>query len=150
MPSRILRTEHDRAAWVNFLAAQPLPMTVSAIKGARRSLPQNATASKWYAQISAETGDEPIEVKAQCKWRHGKPIMELERPDWVAEWEPLYLPLSHIARMKVFEIIPLTSLFTVKQMSQYMDAVQREYRAQGFGLIDPELRRMQQMYGDEW
>lgn len=141
MTARILRTDADRMAWVNFLAAQPLPMTVSAIRGARRSLPQNATAAKWYAQIAAETGEEPAEVKAQCKWRHGKPIMEAERPDWVAEWAPLYGPLPYHSQIKLFEIIPLTSLLTVRQMSAYMDAVQREYRAQGFDLIDPEARK---------
>jgi hypothetical protein len=141
MPARILKTETDRAAWGAFLAAQPLPLTVSATKGARRSIPQNSTAAKWYAQIAAETGEEPAEVKAQCKWRHGKPIMEAERPDWVAEWQPLYAPLPYRMQIKVFEIIPLTSLLTVRQMTQYMDAVQREYRAQGFDLIDPEARK---------
>jgi hypothetical protein len=141
MPARVIRTDADRAAWVRFLEAQPLPITVSAIKGAKRSLPQSRTAEKWYSQIAAETGEEPAEVKAQCKWRHGKPIMHADRPDWVAKWSPLYEPLPYQMQIRLFEIIPLTSLLTTRQMSLYMDAVQREYRAQGIDLIDPEARK---------
>jgi hypothetical protein len=52
-------------------------------------------------------------------------------------------------QLRLFEVIPLTSLMTTRQMSAYMDAVQQEYRAQGVALIDPEARRLEQMYGDE-
>jgi len=147
VPSRILHDEMDRKAWLTFVSAQPLPCTVSLTKGARRSLPQNSTAAKWYAQISAETGDTPAEVKALCKWRYGKPIMEAEKPEWVEKWEPLYSPLPYMMQLRLFEVIPLTSLMTTRQMSAYMDAVQQEYRAQGVALIDPEARRLEQMYG---
>jgi hypothetical protein len=138
MVARILRTDHDRAAWINFLAAQPLPLTVSAVKGAKRSLPQNATAAMWYGQIAAETGDTQADVKATCKLRFGKPIMERDNPAWVAKWSPLYTPLPYHTQVRLFEAIPVTSQFTTRQMAKYMDAVGREYRAQGIRLIDPD------------
>ena len=141
MASRILRDARDMQAWVTFLSSMPLPVTVSATKGAKRSLPQNATAAKWYAQIAAETGDTPVEVKALCKWRYGRPIMEAERPDWVTHWQPLYAPLPYMMQLRLFEAIPVTSEFTVRQMSAYMDAVQRDYRGQGIDLIDPDAAR---------
>jgi hypothetical protein len=143
MASRILRTDSDRTGWATFLAAQPLPVTVTMIKGARRSLPQNATASKWYAEIAAETGDTPIAVKALCKHQFGLMIMQAENPAWVAEWEPLYAPLDYPRRLKLFEVIPLTSKFTTRQMAAYMDAVQKTYTAQGIRLTDPELQKYQ-------
>ena len=149
MPARILRTDQDRAGWVRFLEAQDLPLTVSAVKGAKRSSPQNATLHKWFGQIADEYGDSTAAIKAECKLRFGLPIMEAERPEWVAEWQPLYGPLHYRMRVKLFECIPMTSLMTVKQMSAFMDAIQREYRAQGIALIDPEARRLEQMYGAE-
>lgn len=147
MPSRILRTDHERAAWLAFLAAQPLPMTVSAVKGAKRSLPQNSTAAKWYSEIAAETGDTPIAVKALCKHQFGLMIMQRDNLPWVAEWEPLYKPLPYPMRLKLFEVIPLTSKFTKRQMAEYMDAVQRTYTAQGIRLTDPDALRYSQ---EEW
>jgi len=143
MASRILRTDSERTGWVTFLAAQPLPMTVSAMKGARRSLPQNSTVAKWYAEISAETGETPIAVKVMCKHQFGLLIMQAENPAWVAEWGPLYSPLPYEKRLKLFEVLPLTSKFTTRQMSAYMDAVQKTYTAQGIRLTDPEAQKYQ-------
>lgn len=144
MISRVLRTDQDRDAWVKFIAAQPLPMTVMAIKGAKRSIPQNSTAAKWYAEIAAETGDTPIAIKAMCKYQFGRMIMQAENPAWVAEWEPLYGPLDYQRRLKLFEVIPLTSKFTTKQMASYMDAIQKTYTAQGYKLTDPGALMYQQ------
>ena len=141
MPARILRTDQDRAAWIRFLDAQPLPITVSAVKGAKRSNPQNATLHKWFGQIADEYAQTAAEVKAECKLVYGLPIMEAERPEWVAEWQPLYGPLPYAARRKLFECIPMTSKMTVRQMSSFMDAIQREYRAQGIALLDPDARK---------
>ena len=143
MASRILRTDQDRMGWVTFLAAQPMPMTVSALKGAKRSMPQNSTAAKWYSEIAAETGDTSIAVKALCKMQFGLLIMQRDNPAWVAEWEPLYAPLPYEKRLKLFEIIPLTSKFTSRQMAEYMDAVQKTYTAQGIHLTDPEMLKYQ-------
>jgi hypothetical protein len=145
--ARILRTEQDRAAWVQFLAAQPLPITVSSIKGARRSNQQSKTAEAWYSQIGAETGQAPIEAKAECKLTFGLPIMQRDRPDWVAKWAPLYDPLPYAMRLRLFEAIPLTSLFTTRQMGEYMDAVQRRYRQMGVPLWYPEALRYEQEMG---
>lgn len=147
MPARILHDELDRKAWLTFLAAQPLPCTVSYTKGARRSLPQNSLAAKWYSQIAAEVGDTPAAVKAMCKLRYGVPIMEADRPDWVAKWSPLYAPLPYAMKLVLFEAIPLTSLLTTRQMASYLDAVQRDYLAQGVALVDPDARRYEAEMG---
>jgi hypothetical protein len=141
VPARILRTEQDRAAWSRFLAAQPLPLTVSCTKGAKRTNPQNALFHQWCGQIAAATEQSTAEVKAECKLVYGLPIMEAERLEWVAEWQPLYGPLPYVMRRKLFECIPMTSLMTVKQLSAMMDAMQREYRSQGIALVDPEAMK---------
>ena len=138
MASRILRTDHDREAWANFLGAQPLPMTVSAVKGAKRSIPQNSTAAKWYSEIGAEIGEPAFVVKAMCKLQFGLLIMERDNPSWVGRWHALYAPLPYAMRLRLFEALPVTREFTTKQMAEYMDGVQKYYSAQGIALTDPE------------
>lgn len=138
MPSRAIRTEQDREAFIRLLMQFQIPCTASLAKGIRRSQQQSRTAEKWYSQIGAETGQLPIQVKGECKLMYGLPIMQTENAAWVAEWEPIYGPFDYKGRLKLFEIIPLTSKLTTKQMSNYMDAVQGVYRAMGIPLIDPE------------
>lgn len=148
MATRILRDQNDLNGWANFLRNNPFPMTVSMAKGAQRSSQQSRTAEAWYGQIRQERGeDSQAAIKAECKLRFGLPIMARDNPAWVAKWSPFYGPLPYAARLVLFEALPLTSKFTVKQMSEYMDAVQREYRSQGVALIDPEALRYAGMAG---
>jgi hypothetical protein len=142
MTSRTIRTESELAGWGRFLACQPLPFTVSYAKGIKRSNQQSRTAEKWYQQIGSETGETQAEVKGQCKLMYGLPIMERDNGAWVEEWYPFYGPLPHVMRAKLFQVLPLTSLLTTRQMAEFMDAVQKEYRGQGIELIDPEALRM--------
>ena len=141
MSSRTIRSESELAGWGRFLSSQPLPCTVSYAKGIKRSLPQNATLHVWFGQIAQETMQTQAEVKAECKLRYGVPIMERENQAWVAEWSPLYGPLSYAQRLKLFEVLPVTSKMTTRQLGEFMDALQKEYRAQGVNLIDPEARK---------
>lgn len=148
MASRILRNRRDLQQWVNFLTGQAFPMTASYVSGAKRTNPQNATAAMWYAQIGAETGETPAQVKARCKLTHGRLIMQKDRPDWVTEWEPLYAPIPHHMRLKLFEALPLTRLLTTRQMSEYLDAVKREHEEMGIELVDPEARKYEREFGN--
>ena len=141
MPARVLHDERDRAAWLAFVSAQPLPATVSLTKGARRSLPQNSTLHLWTGQIAAETGQTQAEAKAEIKLRFGLPIMERDNSEWVAKWHDLYAPLPYGMKLRLFEAIPLTSLLTTRQMAEMMDAIQKEYLAQGIPLTDPFIQR---------
>jgi hypothetical protein len=141
MPSRAIRTEQDRQAFARLLAQFPIPCTASLAKGIRRSQQQSRTVEKWYAQIGDETGQAPIEVKAECKLRYGLPIISTQNAAWVTEWAPLFEPFDYARRLKLFEVIPMTSKFTTRQMSEYMDAVQRVYRGMGIALIDPEAQK---------
>jgi len=141
MATRILRNDRERAYWVRFLEAQPFPMTVSHLKGASRTRSQNSTLHMWFGQVSQQTGNEMAEVKGYCKLNFGLPIMTRDNPAWIARYEPMYAPLPYQLRIQFFEIVPMTSVMTVRQMSELMDVVQRFYRQQGIDLIDPEARK---------
>ena len=138
MTTRTIRTEGQLASWLAFLQARPLPITVSAVRGETRSSQQNRTAHMWYGEVSRQTGDEPGTVKGYCKAKFGLPIMKRDNPEWVAKYEPMYLPLDYQTRIALFEIIPLTSQMKLPQMMEYMDAVQRHYIQQGIALTDPD------------
>ena len=138
MTTRTIRTEGQLASWLAFLQARPLPITVSAVRGETRSGQQNRTAHMWYGEVSRQTGDEPGAVKGYCKAKFGLPIMKRDNPEWVAKYEPMYLPLDYQTRIALFEIIPLTSQMKLPQMMEYMDAVQRHYIQQGIALTDPD------------
>jgi len=42
----------------------------------------------------------------------------------------------------------MTSIMTVKQMTEYLDGVQRHYSAQGVRLTDPEALKYEQEFGE--
>ena len=146
MTARILHTDNDRAGLIRFIMAHAMPMTVIVVKGAKRSTAQNSTAAMWYKQISDALGDKVKEVKGRCKLEFGLPIMQRDRPDWIEEYSPHYddlmaSPLTYELLVLRMSFIPMTSLFTTKQMAEYMDAIQREYLGMGVALIDPEARK---------
>lgn len=142
MAGRIIRDERDLAQWVTFLERQTFPMTVSKLAGANRSHAQNRTAHAWYSQIAGWDGDHTAaQAKAHCKMTHGKQILIRDNPEWQAKWEPLYGPLDYETEVKLFECLPVTSVMRVKQMNEFMNAVQLEYRVQGIPLIDPEMQK---------
>jgi hypothetical protein len=122
-----------------------MPMTVTVIKGAKRSTAQNSTAEAWYGQIAQADGFSQGEAKVECKMRFGLPIMKRDRPDWIEKWSPIYSVFEYEKQRIVFEFIPMTSLFTTKQMAEYMTAIQREYVSHGVALIDPESRKYETM-----
>jgi hypothetical protein len=138
MTTRAIRFPEQLAHWVAYLQAQKLPLTVSAVKGVDRTNQQNRTFHMWCGQVSTETGDEADEVKGYCKAKFGLPIMKRDNPEWVAKYEPMYLPLPYDLRIAFFAIVPMTRLFKVPQMCEFMDAVQRHYIQQGMALIDPD------------
>lgn len=141
MPSRIIHTSGDMDSLMLFLSRQALPVTVSYVKGAKRTNPQNSTVHMWFGQIAKETGQSQGEAKAECKLRYGLPIMERDNAAWVAKWHPLYASLPYDRRLLLFEVIPVTSAMTTRQLAEMMDAMQRDYRAQGIPLVDPDARK---------
>ena len=148
MPTKIIKNELQLAAWLEMLSARKLPMTVSVVSGAKRSKQQNSTLHMWFGQIGAHMGFTSSEVKGTCKLEHGLSIMVRDNPAWVEKWQPFYGPLQQAGNrehsVRLFEILPMTSLFSVKQMTEFMEAVQVHYRSVGVYLTDPELQK----YGD--
>lgn len=93
-----------------------------------RSLQQNALSHAWYEQIAAELReDAAAEVKAQCKLRYGVPILRAEDAEFRAMYDGAIKGMAYEKKLAVMHYLPVTSLMTTAQLSQYLEAVREAY-----------------------
>lgn len=94
-----------------------------------RSVSQNALAHVWYEQISREIGeDTPEGVKAECKLRFGVPILRAQDEDFRARYDAaIRKNLTYEQKLQVMRLLPVTSLMSVSQLSQYLQDIQMSY-----------------------
>jgi hypothetical protein len=96
--------------------------------GKARSLDQNAISHTWYDQISRELREEtPLGVKCFCKLHYGVPILRAENEDFRAQYDTVLKPLSYDKKLLAMNFLPVTSLMTKPQLSQYLEAIQSAY-----------------------
>lgn len=115
-------------------------LRISIRTGKDRSLDQNAISHAWYEQISRELGeDSPEGVKCECKLRFGVPILRAADADFREMYDAAIKGhLSYEQKLKAMRFIPVTSLMTIKQSSQYLEDVQRHYAQRGIILEFPD------------
>lgn len=130
-----------------FLSARKLPVTVTIAAGAGRRPLQNRLAQRWFTDISRQLGDQTHEeVRAFCKLRFGVPILRAENEAFRVSYDRTVKPLDYeqkLEAIKAFEL-PVTRLMTVKQMTAFMDEMQRHWLEQGIRLTDPEALRYEE------
>jgi C-terminal processing protease CtpA/Prc len=141
MPTKIIREPIHVDALANMLRGRKLPITVTWTQGAPRSTAQNRLAQRWFTDIAAQLGDQTHEdVRAECKLRFGVPILRAENDAFRLSYDRVIKALPYEQKLdaiKAFDL-PVTRLMTVKQMTAFMDEMQRHWSAQGVRLTDPE------------
>ena len=141
MAHRIIRTERDLADYVTLLATLKRPFTAEHRQGADRSLDQNALQFKWAQEAAQQRGDCTFdEVRCDWKLRHGVPILRRDNAGFREFYDRSFKHLPFEQKLVAMQYIPVTSEMTVKQMTAYLDTVQRECAEQGIRLTDPEGR----------
>lgn len=124
-----------RAGWIGY------PCTVSIRAGVGRSLAQNRLAQQWAADVSAQLGDRtPEEARGYFKLHHGVPIRR-EDDDFREIYDARIRPLEYEAKLALMMApidLPVTRDMTVKELTRYLDSIQREFAAMGVALTDPE------------
>lgn len=142
MPHRIIRTPSDLDTYIATLRSLKMPLTVQHKQGADRSLDQNHLQFLWANEFAQAMGDRTgEEVRSDWKLRHGVPILRAEDEGFRATYDANLKGLPFASKLALMAYIPVTSLMTVKQMSAYLDTVQREAASQGVTLTDPEALR---------
>lgn len=112
----------------------------------KRSDAQNRLSHKWYGEISKQGGEyTPGQVKCLCKHRYGLPIMR-EDEKFAKFWRHALAgnPTHEQVVFEIMEITPLTSIMSVKQKSQYLNAIQMEMGSR-YQLTDPSLYGLEKL-----
>ena len=149
MPTKIIRDPIHVESLANLLRGRKLPITVSWTQGAPRSTAQNRLAQRWFTDIATQLGDQTHEdVRADCKLRFGVPILRAENEAFRLSYDRVIKDLPYedkLDAIKAFDL-PVTRLMTAKQMTAFMDEMQRNWTAQGVRLTDPEALKYEQEF----
>lgn len=102
----------------------------------KRGLDANALSHVWYKIIGDELGMFESEVKADCKIQFGLTILFSGGSDYAANIATLlegceFWKKTPDERRKLIEPIAVTSKFNTKEMSEYLESIQRFYGVQG-------------------
>ena len=106
----------------------------------KRSEAQSRLSHKWYAEISNQGKEYTAgRVKSGCKARYGIPIMQ-EDEVFAPFWR--HATAGHPTHKQIVEEImpltPMTSIMSIKQMSQYLTDIQNELGSK-YQLTDPSM-----------
>ena len=102
---------------------------------------QNRLVHRWFADIARALGDQSeADVKVDCNLQYGRPILARDDEEWSAAFGYIFDALSLPAKRKAMRVldIPFTRRMSVKQLTEYMDQMQRDYLQQGVHLTDPD------------
>ncbi len=117
------------------------PGQIVTISSKKRTTEQNALLHKWFSEIATQKGDETmLDIKAHCNLTYGRPIKVRDDAEWGAVFEYIFRNLNYEKKIKAVRVIdvPFTRDMNVEQLSEYMDAMSRDYRADGYILSDPD------------
>ena len=150
MVTRVIREASDADRLAAYVRAQPrLPLTVTIVRGDPRRDAQNRLSQRWYSDIARQLADmDREEVRADCKVTFGVPILTAENEAFRVQWAAGLGHLSYEAVRKFVQVTdqPVTRLMTVKQMTTFMDAMQRHWLPLGVRLTDPEALKYEEEF----
>lgn len=113
-------------------------LRISIKAGKDRSLDQNAILHAWINQIATELREQTAaEVKAECKLTIGVPILRAEDEEFRQFYDKSIKLMTYEDKLHAMSFCPVTSLMTVKQLSQFLTGMQETYRKRGVELEFP-------------
>lgn len=103
-----------------------------------RTVDQNAMFFALYAQVAAQKQDESVEeIRRYCKLHFGVPILRRDDPQFRDWYNKTLLHSDYEIKKESMRYVPVTSDFSKKQGSEYIDEIIREYSQQGLCLTHP-------------
>ena len=114
-------------------------LKVKSTAGRKRSLNQNDISHVWYEQLARECREyDVLGWKCYCKLHHGVPILRAEDADYRQTYDLCIRPMSYDKKFEAMKHWPVTSLMTKKQLTAYLDSVQRDFENRNIILKFPE------------
>lgn len=110
--------------------------------GEKRTGQQNRTLHMWFGEIAKHLGDrDATQIKGECHRKWGLTI-RLRDPKFAWVWKHSGEKLSYEKQCKLLAsgVLNVSSGMSVAELSEYMDAILRDYREGGIYLTDPELQ----------
>ncbi len=147
MKTYLIKNSEQLTDWfthVHTLSDEIYPFTLQVFKGDRkhRSLEQNDLSHVWYREIANQGKQHTIdEVKRECKLTIGIPILRAISDEFRATWDVFVKnnpDASYEERLKLMDMIDVTSIMTTKQMSEYLDNLYWKYTQAGYHLELPK------------
>jgi len=138
-------TPDEAAHLADRLGRIPLPFTVTVGPAGVRTLSQNALLHKWFGEVAKQRGDvDMLDVKGECHQKWGLAIKR-RCPQFAWIWAQTGAKLPHEKQCKLLASgnLNVSSSMTKPELSEYMDAMSREYRQRGFSLTDPDFMKYQ-------
>lgn len=152
MTERIINNPEELDFWIKFLLSRKLPITVSSVDGRDRTMEQNKLQFLWAREAAEQRGDMTAD-EVRCEWKlvFGVPILREQSPEYRDVYDATIKPLPYDRKLKAMRFFPVSSEMKVKQMTAYLDAIQRECAENGIKLTDPDpaLAAYQKRYRDD-
>lgn len=146
---RTILSEGDLISLWRDLKALPLPFRIAINTGKEaRTSAQNRLLHKWYGEIATQKADETaLDVKLDCNIAYGIPILSRDDEEWAAVFGHIFRGLDIERKRKAIRVldVPFTRNMTVKQLTEYMDQMERDYRGQEYILTHPDDRGREDM-----
>ena len=97
--------------------------------GKDRSLDQNAILHAWITHIANELREQTAaQIKAECKLVYGVPILRAEDEEFREFYDRAIKWMTYEQKLDAMAFVPVTSIMTVKQLSQFLAGMQEGYR----------------------
>lgn len=92
------------------------------------SASQQGLAHLWYQQIAQELReDTALGIKSFCKLHYAVPILRAENDEFREAYDASIKPMPYERKLAAMALLPVTSLMSTMQLSQYLEAVQAAY-----------------------
>lgn len=125
------------ASW---LVGVERPITVTWREGSIRSVKQNSLLHKWFAEIARFFRDRNAHtVKGQCHRQFALSIRLRDRQfAWIWAQISPGLNFEQECSLLASGVLNVSSAMTAKELGEYMDAIEQEYRPRGVQLTRPD------------
>jgi hypothetical protein len=143
--NRSIQSDYDRDMAAKLVANRPYPFTLTITDGKHRSTAQNRLQHMWMKEISEQKGDiTPAEARAYCKLTIGVPILREQNEAFRLRYDEILKPLSYEQKLAIMSEplnLPVTSLMSTKQLTEYLEGIIRHFGQQGIVLTMPDDMR---------
>jgi hypothetical protein len=140
--NRNVETEEQRKAAIKLIESRTLPFTLTVTEGKRRTNAQNRLQMLWMNEISQQLGDRtPEEARAYAKLTIAVPILRAGNEAFRESYDRVVRPLAYEQKLAIMQEpldLPVTRLMTTKQLTEYLDRIQRHFAEQGVILSVPD------------